>query len=143
MQFGQRFNGRNGTTSNAASATDVIKENPFVGLATLNTMSGLKVLKDQAAIKQAFELRNMARVLGMPPDPLKDDDMMAAGDININRGGSNFGPWLFAAACVIAMAIGFGVLVLMLVQQSPAAPVTPPATTTGQYTIDGRQAPYP
>lgn len=116
MQFGKRDN---------RSSTARLK-NPFVGIASANTVAGLGILNRQARLKQAAELRQISKVLGMPPTEL-EDEMLAGGDITINHG-SGVWPWVVAGLCILLLAGGVGVWLLGASPKGPVSNPTPPAT---------------
>lgn len=90
--------------------------NTFTGLAKANSVAQLAVLRQNAQVQHAAHVRLMSKMLGVPPNPLEEDPMLAGGDIKIN---GNIGPWILAAT----------VLVLAAIMLSPYLPKTEVAAT--------------
>lgn len=65
-------------------------------------MAQLREMNRTARTVGAVQTREMSKLLGLPRLDLKDDEMLAAGDININQRG--VGPWIFASVLVLAFA---------------------------------------
>jgi hypothetical protein len=87
-------------------------------------------MRKTAATNRIFQRRQMAKLLGLPQLDLKDEEMLAGGDIKIEIPRSNFGPWLFGS---ILLSGVLGVLgwawVLSWPGPTPLPSPKPPAPT--------------
>jgi len=108
--------------------------NPFCGIAAANTVAQLDALVKNAKIQEALQTRTAARILGVPPGDIESDDMLAGGDITINRGSA--APWL---ACAIVLAVAIVAATALIVWRWDVAPVKsnppppPPPSKSSDY----------
>ena len=101
--------------------------NPLRDLNVASNVAQLGILRQNAQVQHATQVRLMAKMLGVPPTPM-EDDMLAGGDIKI---GSNIGPWLFATAVLFLLAFAWWTSQPKAIAAvSTVAPVSPPAVTT-------------
>ena len=77
--------------------------NGLNGPARASMVQNLGRVNRQQRVAEALQLRQMTKILGMPPKLDLDDEMIAGGDIRINRGGP--APWLFATVAIVTLAI--------------------------------------
>lgn len=124
MQFGQHGNGGKSATGKT------VKHSPFEGIAKVNALAGLDALKRQARLKQAMELRQIAATLGMPPDQL-EQEMMAGGNITVNEGRGNIGPWILGSVLLVLLFVG---LLLWSGSHGSQPPSVTPAKSPAQPT---------
>jgi hypothetical protein len=115
LQLGKRLHRSKATISGVA-------DNGLNGVCLAAMVWNLGRMNRQTKIKSAMELRQVAKVLGMPPVG-KDDENLAGGNISINN------PlWLF-----LAMLLGAVMLWLFtqsLPKATPTTTVTTPTSTT-------------
>lgn len=76
------------------------KANPFNGIAAAGLVSGVDAIHRNVRLQRAIQIREMAKVLGIPPAKL-EEEMLAGGNITVNERGA-LGPWIFATVLVLA-----------------------------------------
>ncbi len=109
------------------TATRVEKANPFNGIAAVGLLSGLNGVHQNSRIQRVMQIRETAKLLGIPPAKL-EEEMLAGGDINVNTGRSNVGPWLFATVLMLALLLG----VLGWAWRWYPSPIAKPTPNQGQ-----------
>ena len=101
--------------------------NPWAGINAANSVAQLDGLVKNGKIQRAIQLRELVKILGMPPAPPEAEEMLAGGNITINPGSSSSGAWVFASILAIALiaALLWWAFVWKPAQANPVNPVNP------------------
>ena len=75
-----------------------------------------------------------ARLLGIPDLGDGDDDVLAGGDITVNRP-SNAGPWIFASTLALLVAVALAGGWWFRIHQPPAPTLITPQRPDSDYRI--------
>ena len=112
---------------------------PFLGLGKANTVAQLDELRKQAKLQRAILVRQASAIYGRPVMPGIDDEILAGGDVTINR----TLPWLIGLLAAVTLAAAC-VLIAWIIANRPQPPIGPMQTLTpGSSAIGIKAGPIP
>lgn len=101
--------------------------NPYLGVSVANSVAQLDALMKNAKLQEAVSARTAAEILGRPPVLPGSDDMLAGGDIIINRNSN--APWIIAGVAFLVAMIA-AAWIVMSSRPAGATPSPSPVVTT-------------